>query len=188
MAYMADIVGWRGFNLETHRNGRFSQWEKDENFDSKISSSLEIVPPVFRGDLKYSPLDMNVDPNMKDGMEPGLENNYGFWAFKRRTELEKYFLHLPIKKFRNLHKPHGEKIWGAQHQLFATIRMYGTVIEHEKGYRSSAFQILNFYSFGNNSERRHIAHRLGWPGKILPLEKGKESYKPTFIEIPDSEV
>ena len=72
--------------------------------------------------------------------------------------------------------------------VYAVVSLSGVIIEHDLGYRASELEILSLYSTENNSHRRNLAHRLGWPGKVLPLKQGREAFPVNITEIPSQEV
>lgn len=161
---MAEIVGWRAFYLIMRKPAKNAL---SRTCFSVPSEDWNLLPLTSFNSVVYSPLGITSDTQP----EPEMNNSYGFWSFKRRSQIERYLL-----RYYNIN------------MVFATVKLYGTIIEHEIGYRSSALEIVNLYSRENNSKRRGIAHRLGWPGKVLPLKEGRESYKVRSIRIPGNEV
>lgn len=146
--YMGRIVGWRAFRL------------------CGIENTLK---PLSYRDATFSICGKTIDT----APEPDVNNLFGFWAFKNRSQIENYGL--TIADFN-------------KEVVFATISLSGTVIEHTDGWRASEIEILELFSKANNSMRRNIAHRLGWPGKVKKLSEGQHAFKANITNIPQEEV
>jgi hypothetical protein len=103
--------------------------------------------------------------------DPDIDNEFGFWCFKKKSDLLRYA---------------EGWTWGIDPRysiLYATILLTGEIVEHDLGYRAKEIEILGLYSNLNNSQRRGIAHKLGWYGKVLPTIQGLEEFPNNLKEV-----
>lgn len=138
------IVGWRAFRYEMQNIGPLSHRWHDFN---TIGKTIDKAP------------------------NPDFGNEYGFWSFKKKSDLLKY-----LKQWQGA-------FGKTSSFLYATVLLTGEIVEHEAGFRAKEIEILGLYSGLNNSQRRGIAHKLGWYGKVLPIEMGQEEFPYNITEV-----
>lgn len=138
------IIGWRTFRYEMQQIGPLSHRWHDFN---TVGKTIDTAP------------------------DPDVDNEYGFWCFKKKSDLLKYL--------QNWQGRFGK----TSSFLHATVLLTGEVVEHEVGFRAKEIEILGLYSGLNNSQRRGIAHKLGWYGKVLPISEGQEEFPYNLKEV-----
>lgn len=138
------IIGWRTFRYENQEIRPLShRWHEF----SIVGKTIDTAP------------------------DPDIDNEYGFWCFKKKSYLLKYL--------QNWYGAFGR----TSSFLHATVLLTGDIVEHELGFRAKEIEVLGLYSDLNNSQRRGIAHKLGWPGKVLPTNQGQEEFPYNITEV-----
>ena len=189
MAEISDIKAWRAFRLPgLLQNSPFS-CGCDE---CKADLEWTLQPLTGFKRFHYDVLGRNVDDK-----NPEFNNHKGFWTFKRRSELLRYCTFggkTPIREVTKNYQKYDlgsptRRTFNADFYIFSLVRISGDIVEHELGYRSKELEILKLFSFHNNTTRRAIAHKLGWPGKIHKVRvNDRDYYPPQTIQIPEREL
>jgi hypothetical protein len=151
-----------------------------ESEDSVIMANIYGYRAFRYEDQRLHPLSMRSHDfvtfgrNVDQSPAPDIHNHFGFWLFKKKAPAIAYGGRYGIG-FYNC-----AIIW-------ATVQIFGEVVEHEHGFRASEFEIIGLYSDVANGKRRGIANKLAWPGKIGTLSQMPEKLDNTdWIEIQQS--